>query len=237
MDNQSLLAYPYSLSVMLIVLIMVFYQVYMVNRPQIKKLKEEHATLGIEGMCDDKHTIDVFGQGTRYDQELSDSMLSGPGYTKGFEKLTNGATNTTSGFLGGNEPPVFYDIGNVRAARAMRNKRDWSYNPNAVGSQDGVSVNKSGGYSIGQGIGGGVLTYNGNVVPTGYEGGRLSGDYYMDESGKMVPCAAGHRAASDGLSCIPGVEGYMGDIDPLVISTMQNGPTPAQIFDAKLVPY
>lgn len=121
MDNNSILnGFQYTFAIMLVLLVLVFWQVYFVQRPKINTLQLEHdsglSCSTIEGMSG---ASDVFGAGLKYHTEQSD-LLATPGYNKGFA----GVGQQTSGFFGGSEPPVFYDIGNVQAARATRSKGD-----------------------------------------------------------------------------------------------------------------
>ena len=132
---------------------------------------------------------DVFGQGTRFQQELS-GPLANPGYVKGFA----GVGSQVSGFLGGSEPPVFYDIGNIQAARAMRSKN---------------------GHSVIQRDGRGVLVKDGVDVDTSYGGAEKNYYYKSSKDGKWYECPPGYRTTANGDSC------YLpeGMADPLKITT------------------
>lgn len=194
MDNTSILnGFQYTFTIMLVLLVLLFWQVYYVHRPKINTLQVEHESglscSTIEGMSG---AGDVFGQGIRYKQEQSD-LLANPGYNKGFA----GVGQQKSGFFGGSEPPVFYDIGNVQAARSMRSK-------------SGYSIVKQGDKE--------VLHKDGIPVNTGYEGDENK-YYFKTGTGpddKWVECpTAAHRTSADGYSC------YLpeGMADPLKITT------------------
>lgn len=213
MDNNSILnGFQYTFAIMLVLLVLVFWQVYFVHRPKITKLQLEHES-GLscsttEGM---RGASDVYGQGLRYQTEQS-GPLANPGFVKGFA----GVGQHKSGFLGGSEPPVFYDIGNIQAARAMRSKTGYTYS--SGDGQDGIVKNLEGGYSIVQKDGKGVLVKDGKVVDTGYDGVE---NRYFYKTGpgrddKWVPCAKPEeRTSPDGYSCyIP-----EGMADPLAITT------------------
>lgn len=213
MDNNSILnGFQYTFAIMLVLLVLVFWQVYFVQRPKINTLQLEHesglscsTTEGMSGASD------VFGMGLKYQSEQS-GPLANPGYVKGFA----GVGQQKSGFFGGSEPPVFYDIGNIQAARAMRSKSGYKYS--AGEGQDGIVQNLGGGYSIVQKGGRGVLVKDG-VALTDTSSGGAGMDFYKSGTGpdaKWLPCpSAEHRTAADGLSCyIP-----EGMVDPLAITT------------------
>ena len=213
MDNNSILnGFQYTFAIMLVLLVLVFWQVYFVQRPKINMLQIEHES-GLscstnEGMSG---ASDVYGQSTRFLQEQS-GPLATPGFVKGFEL----PGQQKSGFFGGSEPPVFYDIGNIQAARAMRSKRGYTYSDGE--GQDGIVQNLGGGYSIVQKDGKGVLVKDG-VELTDTSSGGAGMDFYKSGTGpdaKWLPCpSAEHRTSADGYSCyIP-----EGMTDQLAITT------------------
>jgi len=213
MDNNSILnGFQYTFAIMLVLLVLVYWQVYFVHRPKINTLQIEHESglscSTVEGMGG---SSDVFNQALRYQQEQTDTLAM-PGYTK----IIAGAGQQKSGFFGGSEPPVFYDIGNVQAAVAMRSKGGYTYS--AGEGQDGIVQNLGGGYSIIQKDGKGVLVKDG-VALTDTSSGGADISFYKSGTGadaKYFPCpTAEHRTSADGLSCyIP-----EGMADPLMITT------------------
>lgn len=116
MDNNLLISYRFSMAFMLAMLILLLYQVFMVHDPIINKLQETKSVTESFG-----NAMDVYGQKARYLSEQSDTLLAMPGYNKSFVMPDEQTADT---FFGGSEPPVFYDIGNVRDARAMRGKEN-----------------------------------------------------------------------------------------------------------------
>ena len=213
MDNNSISnGFKYTFAIMLVLLVLVFWQVYFVHRPKIKELQLEHkgsiSLSTIEGMSG---SSDVYGAGLKFHAEQSD-LLATPGYNKGFA----GIRQQRSGFFGGSEPPVFYDIGNIQADRAMRSKRGYTFG--AGQGQDGIVQNLEGGFGIKQENNKGVLfDKNGYAFDTSSGGPGMSfyktGDGPNDE---WRPCpSAKYRTSSDGYSCyIP-----EGMTDPLAITT------------------
>lgn len=168
MDNNSILnGFQYTFAIMSVLLVLVFWQVYFVQRLKINMLQLEHESglsgSTIEGMGG---ASDVYGQSTRFLQKHS-GQLATPGFVKGFVL----PEQQKSGFFGGSEPPVFYDIGNIQADRDIRSK---------------------GNYSIVQKDGRGVLTEGGGPGMDYYRSG--SGAVIPCPSAK-------HRTAADGLSC------------------------------------
>ena len=96
MDNNSIVnGFQHTLAIMLVLLVLVFWQVYFVHRPKINTLQLEHenglSCSKIEGMGG---SIDVSGQSTRFLQEQT-GPLANPGYAKGFA----GGRATKVGFL------------------------------------------------------------------------------------------------------------------------------------------
>jgi hypothetical protein len=219
MDNNSILnGFQYTFAIMLVLLVLVYWQVYFVHRPKINTLQIEHESglscSTIEGMGG---AMDINGRSLPYQVEVSDALLANPGYTKQIAGAENlGAGKKKSAFFGGSEPPVFYDIGNVQAAVAMRSKGGYTYS--AGEGQDGIVQNLGGGYSIIQKDGKSVLAKDG-VAITDTSSGGSDRSFYRSGTGadaKYLPCpTAEHRTSADGLSCyIP-----EGMADPLMITT------------------
>lgn len=201
MDNNSILnGFQYTFAIMLVLLVLVFWQVYFVHRPKINTLQLEHES-GLS--CSTVEGMYTSGADVRFLQEPSER------------------------FFGGSEPPVFYDIGNIKAARSMRSKTGYDYSTGK--GQDGVVQGNAGEYSIvqrdsgktdaeGKPIMTGVLVKNGVDVDTSY--GEAEKKYYYN-TGKVVnrravweECPAGQRTSADGYSCyIP--EGMYGQRDPI----------------------
>lgn len=218
MDNNSIVnGFQYTIAIMLVLLVLVFWQVYFIHRPKINTLQLEHdsgiSCSTIEGM---HGASDVFGQNLRYQTEQS-GPLANPGYVKGFA----GVGQQKSGFFGGSEPPVFYDIGNIQAARAMRSKSGYKYSSGGGEGHDGVSQKLDDGYSIVQKDGKGVLFKDGLPLTDTSHGGVEQKHYYktgriVDRRAEWKECpTAAHRTSADGYSC------YLpeGMSDPLAITT------------------
>ena len=219
MDNNSISnGFQYTFAIMLVLLVLLFWQVYFVHRPKINTLQLEHESglsySTVEGM---RGARDVYNTGLKYHSEQSD-LLATPGYNKGFA----GVSQQRSGFFGGSEPPVFYDIGNIQAARAMRNKRGYVYS-NGAGNggiaHDGIVQNEEGGYTIVQNGDRGVLYDGDKVANTKYDHVD-KGNYYFNRNAaegedKWQKCPVGQLTSADGYSCyIP-----EGMTDPLAITT------------------
>jgi hypothetical protein len=212
MDNNSILnGFQYTFAIMLVLLVLVFWRVYFVHRPKINELQLEHES-GLSTIEAMRGPPDNHGYHNRYLQQQSD-FLATPGYNKGFA----GIKQQRSGFFGGSEPPVFYDIGNIQADRAMRSKRGYKFGANQ--GQDGIVQNLEGGYSIVQNGDRGVLYDGDKVANTKYDHVD-KGNYYFNRNAaegedKWQKCPVGQLTSADGYSCyIP-----EGMTDPLAITT------------------
>jgi hypothetical protein len=134
MDNTSIFQQKYSLACMLILILLVFYQVYMIQRPQLKYLTlAKRNSCGLEGM---KSTPPWNYGGTNrfYGNRLSGQSAPGEvGFNMG---------GLTSGFFGGGEPPVFYDIGDIKADQALLSARGYTKHASTGLDDTGITVNQ-----------------------------------------------------------------------------------------------
>jgi len=181
MDNNSIQnGFQYTFAIMLVLLAMVLWQVYFVQRPKINMLQLEHES-GLscstaEGMYDTGH-----GHGLRFGALQSEK------------------------FFGGNEPPVFYNIGDIQAARDMRSVDADTYSLSA----DGKTVTKGvkSDYNIK------MLDLGEHHPDTGkpimsavqFNGSKQMGNLVMktNRDGKKYfePCPPGTRVSTDQLNC------------------------------------
>jgi hypothetical protein len=103
-------------------LFVILYMVWMNLSGRVKVLEEKHKTTTdvLEGMCHDcggnPYANTAFRNGGGY--IASDSIIGSQPGSNGFSDERAG--KKSSGFFGGGEAPVFYDIGDVRAARSTR---------------------------------------------------------------------------------------------------------------------
>lgn len=104
MSNLAIYNVQYSFAIMIVLLLFTAYHVFFVNKPRIKQLSGEH---GLESFSN------PYANYVKYSAGLSDRGPPGEG---AFDLRSE----NQSGFFGGPEPPVFYDIGDVRAARTTR---------------------------------------------------------------------------------------------------------------------
>jgi hypothetical protein len=107
MNNSAIYNVQYSFAIMIALLVFTAFHVFFVNKPKISQLSAAHASEGFS---------EPFENFVRYRTGLSDR---GPAGEVAFD-LRDGSQ---SGFFGGQEAPVFYDIGDVRAARTTRGVR------------------------------------------------------------------------------------------------------------------
>jgi hypothetical protein len=131
---------------MLIATLILLYQVFMVNSSDIAYLKKSHIAncQYREGFV--QYPFD-YGIGQKAAQELSDSLLGGRPGTAGLD-LTGSAASIygmygqKSKFLGGGEPPVFYDIGDVNASNMATgyNSQDKSQEVDPFAKKEGAGV-------------------------------------------------------------------------------------------------
>jgi hypothetical protein len=113
-DQQIQQSFQYSLSVVLVLILFVWYNLS--GRVAVLEKKHQVTSDVLEGMCDcasgsgySNHGIKMKGMGYLQSDR-------GPAGASGFGV----STNHSSGFFGGSEAPVFYDIGDVRAARTTQ---------------------------------------------------------------------------------------------------------------------
>ena len=121
---------------------------------RVARLEKKHKVNSdvIEGMCANEcvqnpYANTGFRNGEGY--IASDSIIGGPAGTNRFSNEQGCAKK--SGFFGGSEPPVFYDIGDVRAARTTRGwstgyATDAAGNPVYDASGNPVMASKAGDY-------------------------------------------------------------------------------------------
>lgn len=130
MDNTKLLAnFPYLIAVIVVLLLLTMHRVFYVHRHQFKLLNMKNDV--VESMLDYGLRNPYANTGVRGHTLASDSLLGSQPGTSSEVAITE--AQIQSGFLGGHEPPVFYDIGDVRAARTMRGTRT-GYMVDAQGS-------------------------------------------------------------------------------------------------------
>jgi hypothetical protein len=129
MSNQQLLgSFTYSLTLLVILIIGGMWML-------IQRIKVIEDSVGIESMCGtmNPYANTAFRNGMGY-QQTDTGTASQPGVSKFGNALPDSSSGCgcSDGFFGGGEPPVFYDIGDVRAARSTRG---WStgYATNAAG--------------------------------------------------------------------------------------------------------
>jgi hypothetical protein len=131
MSEQQILqlqqSFQYALAVVLVLVLFVWY--HLSGRLSMLEKKHQVTSDVLEGMCDcasgsgySNHGIKMKGMGYLQSDR-------GPAGASGF----GDSTSQSSGFFGGGEAPVFYDIGDVRAARTTRG---WStgYATDAAGN-------------------------------------------------------------------------------------------------------
>lgn len=138
MPDQYIREFQYHLTVFTVVLLLLLYQVYYVQRKQIKDIQLEHESgvMCAEGF-DNPYAARL--------QQFTDSGLTNPYVTtwgnvggsrcptvaQANSYLAKDELSLQDSFLGHHEPPVFYDIGDVRTGRSTR-------------SQGGYSISKHG---------------------------------------------------------------------------------------------
>jgi hypothetical protein len=123
--NDSILKMDGSLVVMLVVVLVLMYQVFMVDRVDINYLKMAHSKEVTEGFRVNNNLVSNPGA-NRFDGGESSGQWQGGALVLDNSSYRN---PSTSSFLGGGEPPVFYDIGNLRAMKANEDASGYTYNP------------------------------------------------------------------------------------------------------------
>jgi hypothetical protein len=123
--NDSVFKMDGSLVVMIVVVLVLMYQVFMIDRFDINYLKIAHSKEGKEGMegISNGLMMDI-GRSRARSGMLSTSQGPGGGLVYGSGNIND---NFTSSFLGGGEPPVFYDIGNLRGMKANADATGYTY--------------------------------------------------------------------------------------------------------------
>lgn len=116
MSNQQIVnSFQYSLS--LIVLLILFVWWHLAGR--VTKLEKKHKSSGVSEGMRNPYANTEFRNGSGY--LASDALLGNQAGTNGFsDERASAKSGAQSGFFGGSEPPVFYDIGDVRAARTTQ---------------------------------------------------------------------------------------------------------------------
>ena len=122
--NDSVLKMDGSLVVMIVLVLVLMYQVFIVDRADINYLKMAHSKEGFN----DNRVMDAYAN--RFGTVLT--SYGGPPAEGGFDTTGAGARipygqSNKSSFLGGGEPPVFYDIGNLRAMKANADATGYTY--------------------------------------------------------------------------------------------------------------
>jgi hypothetical protein len=134
MSEQQILqlqqSFQYALVVVLVLVLFVWY--HLSGRLSMLEKKHQVTSDVLEGMCDcggNPYANTAFRNGGGY--IASDSIVGSQPGSNGFSDERTG--KKSSGFFGGGEAPVFYDIGDVRAARTTRG---WStgYATDAAGN-------------------------------------------------------------------------------------------------------
>lgn len=133
MTEKIIRDFQHSMTIIVAVLLILAYQVFYNQRNQIQQLQTHHKTesyscdSGINNSYASRQAIIAEGAfGTTHAQVWGND----PGYTMPSSKQ--------SSFLGGPEPPVFYDIGDVQSVRGTRARGDYTYDDqgNVTGSDD-----------------------------------------------------------------------------------------------------
>ena len=120
--NDSVFKMDGSLVVMIVVVLVLMYQVFMIDRFDINYLKIAHSKEGMDGVSNGL-MMDI-GRSRARSGMLSTSQGPGGGLVYGSGNVND---NFTSSFLGGGEPPVFYDIGNLRGMKANADATGYTY--------------------------------------------------------------------------------------------------------------
>jgi len=130
-DQLIMSSFRYSLSVVVVLVLFVWWNLS--GRVALLEQKHKINSDVIEGLCGcNPYANTSFRNGMGYQQ--SDSITgSRPGVARFAEGGGQGGSCGTENFFGTSEPPVFYDIGDVRAARTTRG---WStgYMTDAAGN-------------------------------------------------------------------------------------------------------
>ena len=124
--NDSVLKMDGSLVVMLVVVLVLMYQVFMVDRDDINYLKKAHSKEGYINLvsnprANSSRQIFSGGFGSREQgQDTTTSASPNVLYDNkgGLEKFLSG---------GGHEPPIFYDIGNLKGMKINQDSTGYMY--------------------------------------------------------------------------------------------------------------
>jgi hypothetical protein len=126
MDNKAILEYEYTMTFMLVLILMLTYQIFQVHRPKIATLEKAHKqdTAAIDNLADE---LEGFNSGAALRFESQDEQRSN--------------------FFGGHAAPVFYDIGDVKDTRSARSSNGYTTKTiggNQVLFKDGERVTSEG---------------------------------------------------------------------------------------------
>jgi hypothetical protein len=217
---------PGVLSFMLVAVIILVYRVFMAGMVGFNYTNQY-----------DRDGFDTGNQLNVYNQERSDNCT---GNSSKFD-LTNTGNPVSSNygmsirqrqaFLGGGEPPVFYDIGDIRAAQAMHSKAGYTYK--AGTGDSGISHNSSDTDAI-------MNDSGGNAASAGYYYYKMEQDAKTKELlKKWYPCAPGTMTFENGKSCIKYYKDARGNDIPVAgapsMEGMQN--SGAKIAALEMNPY
>ena len=124
MGDEFIRSTGYHLTFLVVVSLVLLYQVFYVQRNQLKALEVHHKESFSRLPCDG---TGVFNPYATRNETITDSGLTNSnalvwGNEPGSLMKTTLGDSNSSTFLGGPEPPVFYDIGDVREVRKTRTK-------------------------------------------------------------------------------------------------------------------
>ena len=125
--------FQYSSTIIVAVLLVISYQVFYTHSDQIKNLQSYHKSEAFTNTYAARLPV------------LTDSNLTTTSYGvwgNDIGQSKSGFTGGQSAFLGGPEPPVFYDIGDVQSVRGTRSAGDYTYDSQGnVSGSDQVNWN------------------------------------------------------------------------------------------------
>ena len=132
MAEKYIREFQYSMTIIVALLLVISYQVFYTHSGQIKTLQSYHNSESFTNTYASRlpTIIDSGLTTTSYGIWGNDSGQSKSGFTGG-----------QSAFLGGSEPPVFYDIGDVESVRGTRSAGGYTYDDGNVTGSDRVNWN------------------------------------------------------------------------------------------------
>jgi hypothetical protein len=181
MSEEFIRSTRHHLTFLVLVVLVLLYQVFYVQRNQLKALSSHHKEAFSRLQCDGTGVFNPYAtrNQTIVDNGLTNSNVLLWGNEPGSLMKTTLDNSNSSTFLGSPEPPVFYDIGDVREVRKTRHKSQ---------SNTGISADPSGGLQF---------SYTYKKVPVVDDQGNVT------EKLEYIRCPSSKHIVKDNVCIMP----------------------------------